>query len=126
MLKITVSLLIFAGFLSCPALCQSEFPAVFENPKLTGENKTLPHSYFIPFADIESAKTLRNEESPFYFSLNGQWKFNWVDNPAQRPVDFFKTDYSDLQWDDILYPCQLGNERLWLPNLCKPALRMDV
>ncbi len=92
MLKKTVSSLILAGFLSYPALSQEEFPAVFENPKMTGENKIPPHTFFIPFGDIESAMTIQNEESPFYLSLNGQWKFNWVSNPADRPPDFMKPD----------------------------------
>ena len=40
----------------------------------------------------------------FYLSLNGQWKFNWVENPASRPIDFYKINYSDSQWDELAVP----------------------
>jgi len=44
-------------------------------------------------------KTLNN-----YQVLNGTWKFNWVEKPADRPVDFYKENYDVEQWDDIDVP----------------------
>ena len=37
-------------------------------------------------------------------SLNGNWKFNFVSEPSQRPLDFFKEDYSVEGWDEIPVP----------------------
>ncbi len=104
MLRIYFLCVLLSGYLSNFVFSQPEFPLVFENPKMTGENKTEPHTWFIPFPDFKTAETLQNEESPFYQSLNGFWKFNWVENPADRPVDFYKTDYIDNDWKDISVP----------------------
>ena len=36
--------------------------------------------------------------------LNGNWKFNWVPKPDDRPVDFYKTDYDVSIWKEIQVP----------------------
>ena len=83
---------------------QAEFPAVMENPEITGQNKTAPHSTFVPFENEEEALLLNNDESRYYQSLNGMWKFNWVRNPADRPQDFYKPGFDASGWDDIPVP----------------------
>jgi beta-galactosidase len=83
---------------------QSEFPKELENPLMFNQNKIEPHAYFIPFNSIDEATTLRNEQSPLYKSLNGIWKFHWVKNPAERPVDFMNTGFDASAWDDIPVP----------------------
>ncbi len=37
-------------------------------------------------------------------SLNGQWKFNWVENADQRPTGFFAVGFDDSAWDRIPVP----------------------
>ncbi len=37
-------------------------------------------------------------------SLNGDWKFNWVDSPSKTPKDFYKTDYDVSGWNTIKVP----------------------
>ncbi len=37
-------------------------------------------------------------------SLNGKWKFNWVKDAGQRPTDFWRTDFNDRGWDEIMVP----------------------
>ncbi|MDO4181619.1 MAG: glycoside hydrolase family 2 TIM barrel-domain containing protein, partial [Bacteroidales bacterium] len=44
------------------------------------------------------------EESPYYKTLNGTWKFHWVADPKDRPQDFFKPEYDVSQWEDINVP----------------------
>ncbi|MEZ5197882.1 MAG: glycoside hydrolase family 2 TIM barrel-domain containing protein [Bacteroidales bacterium] len=83
---------------------QAPFPEELENPAMFNQNKTAPHSYFIPFQDAKNASELLNEESPFYHSLNGMWKFNWVRNPADRPVDFMNASFDATSWDEIPVP----------------------
>lgn len=39
-----------------------------------------------------------------YLSLNGTWKFHFVPEPSQRPLDFFKADYDVSAWDNIPVP----------------------
>lgn len=76
----------------------------WENPKMFGLNKETPHASFIPYANVKQAIINDINNSPFYKSLNGLWKFNWVREPSQRPVDFFKPDYNVSKWNDIPVP----------------------
>jgi beta-galactosidase len=76
----------------------------WENPKMFGLNKEAPHASFIPYANVEQAIHNDKNNSPFYKSLNGLWKFNWVREPSQRPVDFYKTDFDVSKWNDIPVP----------------------
>ena len=49
----------------------------WENSQMFGKNKEPSHNTLIPYVDGESA--LKGMEySLYYHSLNGIWKFNWV------------------------------------------------
>ncbi|MCF0203183.1 MAG: DUF4981 domain-containing protein [Bacteroidaceae bacterium] len=37
-------------------------------------------------------------------SLDGKWKFLWVENADQRPADFYKTDLNDSAWKEMPVP----------------------
>ena len=37
-------------------------------------------------------------------SLEGQWKFKWVENADERPTDFFKLGYDDSAWGTMPVP----------------------
>ncbi len=76
----------------------------WESPEDIALNKELPRAYFFSFQDEESAKKVLPENSEYYLSLNGKWKFNWVGNPHERPVDFYKPSYNVSNWDDITVP----------------------
>ena len=39
-----------------------------------------------------------------YLSLEGTWKFNWVENADQRPTDFYKEDIDDSNWKTMNVP----------------------
>ena len=59
----------------------------------------------IPFANETQAKqSALPENSPYYFSLNGTWKFHWVADPQNRPVNFYQPSYNVGSWDDINVP----------------------
>ncbi|MDH5405692.1 MAG: DUF4981 domain-containing protein [Candidatus Aminicenantes bacterium] len=76
----------------------------WENPAMIGQNKEPAHCTYIPYEDIKNALNNDPAQSPFYQSLNGIWKFNWVRKPADRPVNFYQDDYDVSQWDDIIVP----------------------
>ncbi|MBO5402895.1 MAG: DUF4981 domain-containing protein [Clostridia bacterium] len=46
--------------------------------------------------------TVNGKETRQY--LNGVWRFAYSERPADRPADFYKTDYSVDAWDDITVP----------------------
>jgi beta-galactosidase len=72
------------------------------------------HCTQIPYPDAASAKaglaataTAGNhpfEKSKWFKSLNGNWKFNWVDNAANRPKNFYYPNYADSEWTEIPVP----------------------
>ncbi len=37
-------------------------------------------------------------------SLNGTWRFHWVESADARPTDFFDTDFDDASWDTMEVP----------------------
>ena len=51
---------------------------------------------------LENHASYKTDESTL--SLDGQWKFNWVENADQRPTDFFRTDYNDSSWKTMPVP----------------------
>lgn len=76
----------------------------WENPNVVGINKVAPHATIFPFENIKQALKGSIENSKYYESLNGKWKFNWVKLPDERPVDFYKNDYDVTSWDEINVP----------------------
>jgi beta-galactosidase len=83
---------------------QADFPGELENPAMFNQGKEIPHAYFVPFGNPSDALLLMDEESPWYKSLNGKWKFNWVESPAKRPKEFYIPDYDASTWDEIQVP----------------------
>ncbi len=48
----------------------------WENPEVVGRNKEPGHCTLMPYPDVETALACEREASPFFQSLNGQWKFH--------------------------------------------------
>ncbi|WP_372772797.1 glycoside hydrolase family 2 TIM barrel-domain containing protein [Mangrovibacterium sp.] len=76
----------------------------WKNPAVVGINKEDPRVCSVPFENEEAAGTFDLQESKFYESLNGDWKFNWVRKPADRPLDFYTTNFDDSKWGTIKVP----------------------
>ena len=76
----------------------------WENPEMVGRNKEPAHCTLVPYPNTAMALQGKREASPFYKSLNGNWKFNWVRKPADRPRDFYKPDYDVSGWKEIPVP----------------------
>lgn len=76
----------------------------WENQAVIGINKEEAHATYVPYSDINQALRSIPDNSLWYQSLNGTWKFNWVSHPDMRLVDFYKTNYDVSYWDDIIVP----------------------
>lgn len=79
-------------------------PRDWENPAVFNINREDPHATLISFNDAESASKGVKWESPNYISLDGKWKFNYANTPAERPSWFFKDDYDTRDWKEIEVP----------------------
>ena len=110
-------LILFAGILCCsPAWAgdvlggyfyqQQTAPTGWEwqSPDSVAVNKLQPHAWFFSFRNIDEARKVLPENSSYWKSLDGMWKFHWAPNPDERPKDFFRTDYDVSKWDDIKVP----------------------
>ena len=111
------NLLLFAGILCCsPAWAgdvlggyfyqQQTVPTGWEwqSPDSVAVNKQQPHAWFFSFRNIDEARKVLPENSSYWKSLDGMWKFHWAPNPDERPKDFFRTDYDVSKWNDITVP----------------------
>jgi len=92
-----------SGKVETPAIKAPQVPD-WENPEVVGINKEPGHCTLVPYSDAKSAIEGNREASPFYKSLDDNWRFNWVRKPADRPVDFYKTSYDDSGWKRIPVP----------------------
>lgn len=63
----------------------------WQDPNVNEINRLPMHS---TFASTEQSR----------LSLNGVWKFHWVENADQRPTDFYRTDYDDKSWGKMPVP----------------------
>lgn len=95
-------------FLSLIALCL--LPAAlaaqpeWQSQYAIGKNKLEPHAYVWPYETADALRSGNYEQSPYYMSLNGTWKFHWVKNPDLRPKDFYKPSFYTGGWADINVP----------------------
>lgn len=77
----------------------------WQNPEVNAVNRAPMRSANFAYRQGESALTSQNQkESSNYLSLNGTWKFNWVNDASSRPTDFWKKDFNDKGWDNIQVP----------------------
>lgn len=76
----------------------------WNNELVSGVNKEEACQIIIPFANELQATKLVMEDSPYYMTLNGTWKFHWVADPKDRPQSFYEPDYDVSQWDNIKVP----------------------
>lgn len=83
----------------------------WEDETMIGENKEKGHATYIPYSSTAVMKSEARYNYPWitpekanYLLLNGDWKFNYVGTPEQRPMDFWKEGFDLSAWDTIEVP----------------------
>jgi beta-galactosidase len=79
-------------------------PREIEDTQCLGINKEPAHATLMPYGSLKEALAGRRHASSFCRSLNGDWKFNYVPRPEQRPVDFYKQEFDVSAWKVIPVP----------------------
>ena len=97
-----IYLMMLAVLVIIPAAAQQQ--PEWQSQYAVGLNKLNPHAYVWPYATAADVQKGAYEESPYYMSLNGKWKFHWVKNPDTRPKDFYKPSFYTGGWADINVP----------------------
>ena len=67
-------------------------------------NKLAPRTNVIPYQDEGGINNLDYRRSPYYQCINGDWKFNWVEKPADKPQGFYELGYDVSSWNTIPVP----------------------
>lgn len=89
--------------LSVYSISQS-IPSELQTPEIVSLGRMPMRASSFGYENMELAKAGARENSRFFLSLNGTWKFNWVKDPRQRPMDFYRTDFEDKSWVDFKVP----------------------
>lgn len=77
----------------------------WQDPNVNQTNRTPMRSGYFAYRQGEDAlKSMTKENSSNFLSLNGIWKFNFVNDATSRPVDFWKKDFNDKGWSKIQVP----------------------
>lgn len=83
---------------------EANTPTEIKDPAIVEINKMPARSTFYNFESKVLAKNNSISASKYYRSLNGDWKFNWVRDPADRPTQFYQVDFDDSDWKMIPVP----------------------
>ncbi|MDR2026663.1 MAG: DUF4981 domain-containing protein [Prevotellaceae bacterium] len=76
----------------------------WKNPEVTSVNRLPMKSGFFAFESQSLAESRNRELSGYFLSLNGIWKFNWVEKPADTIAGFYREDFDDSNWDSFHVP----------------------
>lgn len=76
----------------------------WENPQILDRGKEAGRSSFLLFSNETELKGNNPQKSELYQSLNGNWKFNIVKKPSERPLDFYAANLNDTNWKNIQVP----------------------
>ncbi len=71
-----------------------DYQSYIENEQVIAENKLPARASFVAEYPAKDA----------YQLLSGTWKFNWVRNPKDRPIDFVGKTIDVGEWDDTPVP----------------------
>ncbi|MFY0598103.1 MAG: DUF4981 domain-containing protein [Cyclobacteriaceae bacterium] len=82
----------------------SQYQNDWENPLVVQKNREKSRATLYSYPTTSLAEKGNREASPWFKSLNGTWKFNWVKKPVDAPEDFYKSSFDVSSWDDIEVP----------------------
>lgn len=102
-MKNTFNLFVIA-LMSTTTFYAQEVVLDWENPEIFAVNLEKTRATSIPYTNEDAAIIDLYEKSPYYQSLNGEWKFQWVPTVADIPADFYSESFIDEDWATIPVP----------------------
>ncbi|RMA78832.1 glycoside hydrolase family 2 TIM barrel-domain containing protein [Umboniibacter marinipuniceus] len=110
---------------------ESALPA-WQDPTVFRINKLPSRSFFYSYRSAEEVNTTNPFQSSNHLLLNGEWQFNWVENPQSKIEGFEHNDFDDSQWDTIPVPANweingygipyYHSHNCFAPNVTPPEL----
>lgn len=92
------------GAMLMPVLASAQTFTEWHDLSVNNVNRFPCHTNFFMFENADMALKGDKTQSGNYVSLDGAWKFNWVENADQRPTDCFSVEYDDSQWKSMPVP----------------------
>ena len=76
----------------------------WQDPEVNAVNRAPMHTNYFAYESADAATRGAKEQSSNFMTLNGTWKFFWVQDADSRPTDFWKVGYNDKGWSDMSVP----------------------
>ena len=76
----------------------------WDDPLKTSVNRETAHTISIPVTTEADISQNDISKSPYYQSLNGKWKFQWVAKPTSAKEEWCAKEFNDAAWTDIDVP----------------------
>jgi len=85
------------------SIAKTNLPA-WQDPKVFQENKQPARASFYSYNNQADVNIDQPWHADNYQSLNGTWKFNWVEHPSKREENFYQLNFNDKKWDNFSVP----------------------
>ena len=102
--SLLLAALCLAGTMQQVRATEPEEKPYWQDIQTVSVNREEPRTDFMTFKDRTSALNSAYEESPNYRSLNGTWKFYFVDSYKQLPANITDPSVDTSDWHDIKVP----------------------
>lgn len=79
-------------------------PVELQTPEIVSVNRMPMRAHAFAYESRALAEKREKESSANFLSLNGKWKFNWVQNPNHRPKNFYEINFDDNKWEHFSVP----------------------
>ncbi|MFI3262954.1 MAG: glycoside hydrolase family 2 TIM barrel-domain containing protein [Rikenellaceae bacterium] len=81
-----------------------ELPIEITSPEISSVNREYPRAQFMTYHKRDQAVKDNYDESLYYQSLNGEWKFKYISSHKMYTDNYTQSDYNDESWDKITVP----------------------
>ena len=93
-----IAALLISQHLAAQKLFPDDIYQLIENPEVFEINQQPGHASFIPCSTVSDALKYNQTLSKNILSLDGNWKFNWAENPQVAPQTFYQSEFDDRKW----------------------------
>ncbi len=99
-----IAALLISQHLAAQKLFPDDIYQLIENPEVFEINQQPGHASFIPCSTVSDALKYNQTLSKNILSLDGNWKFNWAENPQVAPQTFYQSEFDDRKWGWMKVP----------------------
>lgn len=75
----------------------------WEDPAIVQIDRLPSRAWSVPFSSPEESSWIVSK-SPWFYSLNGKWKFSYAPDFQQKPKESYSPFFDDSKWEEIEVP----------------------